>query len=460
MRMYKRISVLLFVLAQVFFSLTVCAEQRQASTWYGVERIVRPYYMDPSMTPSYQSVTYYLQGDTAFNDTVYKALYRNSGEYCAGLRTTNEGTKVYIRPTRTMLKDPWWDNTKTEFLLYDFDVEVGDTIYAFDASYVGIDNMGEDLSIQYRWIVQNTSTIDGRRHVVVKGGQSGHQVEWIEGIGTKHVLFENIYEDALDKAHSTYALCAADSEGNILYSYDTDDLGIRNNNCEWEYINSSVKSTYIYFEDKNGLRDSLEISLGLTDEEIDAIPTYSKDQVNQAAENGERWVFITKDVLDYDYVAFRTVYVYEPYNMPIWFGQRRIFVPIDRLPITIRWNKQFFVENDLLGSFLSDWVTGMPDVGGDYEIASARLINYESCSFSYTYVGDLNAYYPGSSYDKLDGNVIYKMIDLYLGTQRNLDQDLRTAEESLSPATKRIVDGVLMIEKNGRTYNAQGAEVK
>ena len=243
MSMYKRISILLFVFAQVFFSLTICAEQRQASTWYGVERIVPPYYMDPSMTPSYQSVTYYLQGDTAFNDTVYKALYRNSGEYCAGLRTTDEGTKVYIRPTETLLKDSWWDNTTTEFLLYDFDVEVGDTVYAFDASYSGIDNMGEDLSIQYRWIVQNTSTIDGRRHVVVKGGQSGHQVEWIEGVGTKHVLFENIYEDALSRTFSTYALCAADSEGNVLYSYDTDDLGVRNNNCEWEVITTSLEST-------------------------------------------------------------------------------------------------------------------------------------------------------------------------------------------------------------------------
>ena len=222
----------------------------------------------------------------------------------------------------------------------------------------------------------------------------------------------------------------------------------------------AATTSTMYFEDKDGNIDSLEIALGLTEEEIDAIPTYSKDQVNQAAENGGRWVFITKDVLDYDYVAFRTVYVYEPYNMPIWFGQRRIFVPIDRLPITIRWNKQFFVENDLLGSFLSDWVTGMPDVGGDYEIASARLINYESCSFNYTYVGDLNAYYAGSSYDKLDGNVIYKMIDFYLGTQRNLDQDLRTIKCNISHATKIIRNGQLLIEKNGRTYNAQGAEVR
>ena len=31
-----------------------------------------------------------------------------------------------------------------------------------------------------------------------------------------------------------HTLCAADSEGNILYSFDTDHLGIHNNNCQWE----------------------------------------------------------------------------------------------------------------------------------------------------------------------------------------------------------------------------------
>ena len=94
--------------------------------------------------------------------------------------------------------------------------------------------MGEDTEInQYRWIVQKTQTIDNRKHVWVKGGQSQHEVEWIEGIGSRYIFFENNY-NALIGTYSTWALCAADSEGNILYSFDTDYLGIHNNNCQWE----------------------------------------------------------------------------------------------------------------------------------------------------------------------------------------------------------------------------------
>ena len=454
--MKQRISILLFVLAQVFFSLTICAEQRQASTWYGVQWYYTPW--TPEVSPVITSLSYTLEGDTTINEIPYrKLLLTHEAEnltkvYRGALRQSAE--KVYFVP----------NGSNKEYLLYDYSVNQGDTVYAYagfnDKSCEELAQEEPDRTISSAWIVQDVGTIDGRKHVTLKDTIS-NEIEWIEGIGTKYILWP-IGQGCLPTGNVILhrSLCAADSEGNILYSYDTDDLGIRNNNCEWEYINSSVKSTYIYFEDKNGLKDSLEIAIGLTEEEIDAIPTYSKDQVNQAAENGGRWVFITKDVLDYDYVAFRTVYVYEPYNMPIWFGQRRIFVPIDRLPITIRWNKQFFVENDLLGSFLSDWVTGMPDVGGDYEIASARLINYESCSFSYTYVGDLNAYYKGSSYDKLDGNVIYKMIDLYLGTQRNLDQDLRTAEESLSPATKIIREGHIHILRGNKIYTVTGQVVE
>ena len=96
--------------------------------------------------------------------------------------------------------------------------------------------MGEDVSVQYRWIVKDVTTIDGRKHVLVQGGQMHtHQIEWIEWIGTKYIFFENSYEDAMYSTYLTYALCAADNEGNILYSFDTDELGIRNNCPNWEF---------------------------------------------------------------------------------------------------------------------------------------------------------------------------------------------------------------------------------
>ncbi|MBR7154274.1 MAG: hypothetical protein IKD12_03070 [Paludibacteraceae bacterium] len=201
----------------------------QATKWYGVIKAVGPY-----TGTSFQSATFYLQGDTVINDTTYKAFYRND-IYCAGLRQTADGQQVFIRPTEELMQDPYWE--PGEHLLYNFDVEVGDTVFAFDGSYAGIDDMGEDLSIQYRWVVQDVQTIDRRKHVVVVGGQQhSHEVEWIEGIGTRFVLFENVYDDALWRTCSSYTLCAVDSQGNTLYSFDTDDIGVRNNCPELEII--------------------------------------------------------------------------------------------------------------------------------------------------------------------------------------------------------------------------------
>lgn len=200
----------------------------QATTWYGVIKHDNPY-----AGTSYQSVKYYIQGDTTINDTAYQAFWRNNGEYCAGIRLSDDGQQVFIRPTNKLVQDGYW--IEGDCLLYDFGAQEGDTVYAFDGSYFGIDNMGEDLSIQYRWIVQDVQTIDGRKHIVVKGGQChGHIVEWIEGVGTKYGLFENNYSDAISGMYSEYTLCAADSEGNIIYSFDTDYLGIHNDCPNWE----------------------------------------------------------------------------------------------------------------------------------------------------------------------------------------------------------------------------------
>lgn len=205
----------------------------QATTWYGVTKTTGPY-----TGISFQSVRFYLQGDTVINDTVYKAFYRD-GIYCAGLRQTTNGQQVYIRPTAELMRDYW---EQGEHLLYNFDVQPGDIVYAFDGSYAGIDDMGVDMSVQYRWTVQKVQTIEGRKHVTVVGGQlHSHQVEWIEGIGTRYVLFENVYEDALWRTYSSYALCVADSEGNTLYSFNTDDIGIRNNCPAWEVITSALE---------------------------------------------------------------------------------------------------------------------------------------------------------------------------------------------------------------------------
>ena len=229
---------LLFLTIFIFVNsigVMLCADNAtpsQATTWHGVEKCVYPPYMD--IPTRFRKVTYYLEGDTIINDTVYQAFWRDNGEYCAGIRQSADGQQVYIRPTEQLMKD-WWESG--DHMLYNFDVEVGDTVFAYDGSFVGLDDIGLDWSIQYRWIVLDVQTIEGRKHIFVKGGQLRyHQVEWIEGIGTRYILFENDYDGVFYEGHSTYALCAADSEGNILYSFNTDEFGIRNNCPDWEVL--------------------------------------------------------------------------------------------------------------------------------------------------------------------------------------------------------------------------------
>lgn len=90
----------------------------------------------------------------------------------------------------------------------------------------------QERTITPAWKVMDVQTIDGRKHIFVQNDEY-NTFEWIEGIGSRYIFFENNY-NALIGTYSTWALCAADSEGNILYSFDTDYLGIHNNNCQWE----------------------------------------------------------------------------------------------------------------------------------------------------------------------------------------------------------------------------------
>ena len=205
-----------------------------ATKWYGVERYVNTY---ASEQPQFKGVTYFLKGDTTINDTTYHALWRDKGEYFAGLRQSADGQQVYIRRNKAIC--PLSEGGDKDWLLYNFDVKVNDTVYAYDHSYAGIDPVGQE-DIQYRWIVKEVKIVDGRKHVVVNGGQTKHDVEWIEGIGTRYIFFENNVLDALMGTTSTWALCAVDDEDNTLYSFDTEVIGIRNNCPDWEIIDSAI----------------------------------------------------------------------------------------------------------------------------------------------------------------------------------------------------------------------------
>ena len=191
---------------------------------------------------SFSPATYRLQGDTIFGDTRYKTLRSENGTYWGAVRKTDDGQQVYYRPGEGTGKYP--ASLGKEYLLYDFSVKEGDTVVAYNGFM--------DTSIEERtpdpynppldtMVVVSVNVIDGRKHVqiLVLNYLNLHftqEVEWIEGIGTRNILFCYDRNFLPGSNLGLYTLCAADSEGNVLYSFDTDNLGIRNNCPDWEII--------------------------------------------------------------------------------------------------------------------------------------------------------------------------------------------------------------------------------
>ena len=236
----KIIFTLTLSIAQSIFVFSYCSEPRSATMWYGFQ-----YYQSypyEGCTPVITDILYGLEGDTLINDKHYRQIrYTNEYEnitnvYRGAIRQSEDGQQVYYIP--------WGSNL--EYLLYDFDVKPNDTIYAYggfnDISCEELAEIEQDREITPAWVVVSMQTIDGRKHISVQNKEYGVDLEWIEGIGTRHILWaqgRTCYATGL-QIQFQHTLCAVDSEGNILYSYDTDYLGIRNNCPDWELIDEAV----------------------------------------------------------------------------------------------------------------------------------------------------------------------------------------------------------------------------
>ena len=225
---------LMLSMAQSIITLGFCNEPHQAVMWYGIQYYHS--YPQEEHTPLITNLTYSLEADTLINGKQYhQILFTHEYEhitnaYRGGIRQSEDRQQVYFIP---------W-GAQTEYLLYNFNVKQGDTVYAYagfnDISCVEMSEDDPDKTITPAWIVMNVQTIDGRKHIIVK--KDGDNFEWIEGIGTQHILWSEgrtCYATGME-IRFQHTLCAADSEGNILYSFNTDNIGIRNNCEDWEII--------------------------------------------------------------------------------------------------------------------------------------------------------------------------------------------------------------------------------
>ena len=206
------------------------------------------------------------------------------------------------------------------------------------------------------------------------------------------------------------------------------------------------QSTFMYFEDKNGLKDSLEIIVGLTDEQIDQLPYYTADEAVQALRDSTHWVLLGTGGRKYS-----QTYPYTPYYGMIEGKRRNMYISANRLPVTISWDKQFFIENGLTHSVMSDMGSWFDCSCSDGEIYKLLLVEADSCIVHNTYDGNL------CSYDYFEGNyfeesMLVKWIRIALGAGTNPIEGIEAIPSDTPSASKQLRDGHIFILRGDKTY--------
>lgn len=149
---------------------------------------------------------YTVMGDSILNGIVYQKYYHcpdsilnlNNLSFYALLRQDEQTQRSYILyPTET-----------TELLLYDFSLQVGDTLS--DASYY----LDWWLSDYLLTVTQVSFDDDGRKIIHLSSPNQAEEV-WIEGIGSSKGLFNRTHQGLLDEPE-TELLCF-EQNGEIIY---------------------------------------------------------------------------------------------------------------------------------------------------------------------------------------------------------------------------------------------------
>ena len=128
---------------------------------------------------------YGLIGETTFNDKIYSNLYlisdtilseENIVSYIGSFR--NEGQKVFFRPAYWMYPD---------ILLYDFSVNLGDTVWHNAAVYYSHNGEYDVMSASTYTIIQSIDIVNG-----IKVINNNFVPHWVENIGNYHGFFGHI----------------------------------------------------------------------------------------------------------------------------------------------------------------------------------------------------------------------------------------------------------------------------
>lgn len=218
-------------------------------------------------------------------------------------------------------------------------------------------------------------------------------------------------------------------------------------------ISYAQQATYLYFEDKDNLRDSLKIVISPSDDEKAQIVRYTPDEAMQVMADGSHWVLI-RERSQWDDSTYSCVYVYEPFDGIIELNKVNVFISADRMPVTISWDKSFFINNDLKGSVLSDMLQWFDVAGNDYELYGLLLSEDDSCVLHNIYSEAEN-----STFEHW-GDMLVKCVGLSVGTFSNLKAGIEMTGIEGHMSHKFLRNGQLIIRRGDKTYTIHGTEIK
>ncbi len=173
-----------------------------------------------------------MYGDSTVNGVVYSRLMFESGDF-EGLIRSN-GRQVYFMPQ--------FDST--EYLIYDFDLEVGDQFIV--PEYMRDCASSDTLMVSYVYYVSFNDSIE--RKVLVLDG-----IEWYEGLGSA-LGYLHCWE-VIASSPQPYRYCAI-VDGEIAFERIVDILGA-SYNCNGRIVSTDDQNTadrsWRIFQDQNDL---------------------------------------------------------------------------------------------------------------------------------------------------------------------------------------------------------------
>ena len=196
---------ILFVMLSALMCVSLFAYDQLDNIWCNQWNVVSHSYRPGQPLYGACTMIYQLEGDTTINQQVYTKLvytitnYSPTEKWYRGALRFTDDKKVYI----------YYDNT--EYLLYDFDVQIGDTLDVFAGIYF------YDFHKTYPHVVTNVNKLDDGRlqfylDAIVRDEYLNQEKKfpktWIEGVGSVDGIIHNNAIIGVEGNGKTALLCA------------------------------------------------------------------------------------------------------------------------------------------------------------------------------------------------------------------------------------------------------------